>query len=261
MRPWPRLQAMGRPWPKSRRYTVDLPELTHRDVALLSRFRAHESPPPLAAARVLRRLEAQLHDAPPRAPFDAWFWCRSAAITIGLAAAALVVLMTGANLVESGRTTAAEQAVDARPATDPRPTSITTPQPQPKAAVAPTLPSPEPATTPAVATEPPTPAAPRSRTRAARPTAPHDSAAEVALVRTARGERDPAARLELLAQYRRAFPNGAFAEEVAVLGIESNCALGRHRVANDLAAAFLRDHAASAYAAIVRRGCGEPKPP
>ncbi|MFO0637522.1 MAG: hypothetical protein U0168_32255, partial [Nannocystaceae bacterium] len=99
-------------------------------------------------------------------------------------------------------------------------------------------------------------AKPRTREASGAPT-PIDAAAEIALVRDAKRERDATARLALIERHHREFAAGALVQEIAVLEIQTLCALGRTQSASDRAAALLRRWPSSPYGAIARRVCDD----
>lgn len=258
---------------------VDLPELAPPEQALLQRFRTDESPSAGAIRRVEARLAARLRsgdteiDPQPLArvlPFA--HFGKAAVITCALAAAVLLVLGGSARLVHAVRDNASASATQASDvnATTPRSGEAHEVAPAPARApvVAPESPIvvPPPPSTPidlaAVpaaldaarrdATPRPSPRAEPIATPAAKPA---DAAAEIALLSAVKREPDAERRLVKVREYAETFPNGALSIEIAVLEIESLCALGRGERAAEKSAAFLRKHPDSAYAAIARRGC------
>jgi len=255
---------------------VDLPELAPSDQALLHRFRASESP----AAEVVRRVQARLaariaqDDLAPLAPVLPLVELgKAAAIAVALAAAVLIVLGGSARIVQAVRTPAVvEQASDvavppaaAGQTTDnsstPAPavrddrSRVVVPEPVAPAIAPAVAPAIDLAAVPGSIATPKREPASRVATAPVADTAPADAAAEIALLKTARRERDPETRLRHVQEHARRFPNGALLEEIAVIEIESLCALGRRDRAAEVGAAFLRRHPESAYAAIARRGC------
>lgn len=254
----------------------EIPNLTAAERALLERFRVDQSPEPAVMARVLRGLGARLEDASPRPIAQPWWlWLRAGGLSLAIAAGTLLVI--GGTVRVAGRMSepSPAQAADTRvPATThTAATPATVPAGDtPPIAVPPPVPAPgTPETTTQVepaapATVDPTPARPGTRapSRSSSPTAtatgPVDAAAEIALFRTIKVERDAKARLAAIARYRKEFAAGAFVQEAAVLEIEALCDLGRVPEATERGAAFVRRFGDSAYAAVARRGCAEAKP-
>ncbi|HET6583557.1 MAG TPA: hypothetical protein VFG69_08915 [Nannocystaceae bacterium] len=258
---------------------MDLPELAPPERALLQRFRADESPGAGAIRRVEARLAARLQsgdadvETEPLArvlPFAQLG--KAAVIACALAAAVLLVLGGSARLVHAVRDGASPtqasdvnatapdggQAHDAAPA----PASERSPAVVPESAVVVPPPPSTPidlAAVPGALDAPRRDASPKPAPRpdpVVTPTpAPADAAAEIALLSAVKRERDPERRLAKVREYGQTFPDGALAIEIAVLEIESLCALGRTERATEKSAAFLRKHPDSAYAAIARRGC------
>lgn len=258
--------------------TVDLPELHPDERALLQRFRAEQSPDGAVTARVLAGVQSQLafDGADTIVPLSratshgALAWLRFAGLSVAIAATTLLVIGGTTRLVaRMGHDAGAPaQAVDQ--ATQPDPQTATAPSPKtataPGAAMqapaitpsvdAPVLPASEPASLDELRSKPRVGAKPRTREGASAP-APIDAAAEIALVRDAKRERDATARLALIERHHREFASGALVQEIAVLEIQTLCALGRTQSASDRAAALLRRWPSSPYGAIARRVCDD----
>lgn len=79
-----------------------------------------------------------------------------------------------------------------------------------------------------------------------------DELALASSARSALGKGDPAACLDAVSQYRTKFPNGVFAQEVAVIRIEALAASGSNDLARTEAERFLASNQASPYAGRVR---------
>jgi hypothetical protein len=246
---------------------VDLPELTPQDAALLAQFRVDETPSADTLDRMHRRLRARIsHEEATPSLVSRWtLWLRAGGLSVAIAAVVLLILAGGSRLL--GRAamvpTAASDSLRATPSggvVDATPPPVVA---SPDVAIPPTLASPE----------LPTPAAPaltpaldstrgRSPGRTAKPDAatlpkPIDAAAEIALLSAARRERDPRARLELIARHHREFAGGKLVQEFAVIEIQTLCALGRTDDGRARAQAFAQHHPGSAYAAIAARACEE----
>ncbi len=252
---------------------VDLPELTPEDAALLAQFRTGESPPADAMLRVQRRVRTQLAELESRPSLASrWsMWLRAGGLSVAIAAAMLLVVAGSSRLIArlSVDREVPSSALDSaeRRANE----GIVAPrEPELVPAVPATLPSPvvvpEPPSSPAEwpgvagaleADRARAPARPGKPSTAAVP-APIDSAAEIQLLARVKSERDASARLELIRQHGREFANGKLVREVAVLEIQTLCALGRKDDAAAQAKTFVQQHPDSAYAAIAARACEEP---
>lgn len=79
-----------------------------------------------------------------------------------------------------------------------------------------------------------------------------DELALASSARSALGKGDPAACLDAVNRYRTKFPNGVFAQEVAVIRIEALAASGSNDLARTEAERFLANNQASPYAGRVR---------
>jgi hypothetical protein len=250
---------------------VDLPDLTPQDAALLAQFRVDETPSDDVIDRVHRRLHARLSSADaPMSLLSRWsMWLRAGGLTLAIASAVLLVLAGGSRLLgrlsaparSSEASDTVQQGAPAELASPPAP-----PQPTPEIALPPAPPaseppsSSEPAALPsATAALEPTRGRGPVRAKSGAPIAapPIDAAAEIALVSSARLERDPNARLELIARHHREFAGGKLVQEIAILEIQTLCAIGRRDDGRAQAAVFTQRHPGSAYAAIASRACPE----
>jgi hypothetical protein len=246
---------------------VDLPELTPQDAALLAQFRVDETPSADTLDRVHRRLRARIsHDEAAPSLVSRWtLWLRAGGLSVAIAAVVLLILAGGSRLL--GRTTtsptAASDSLRATPSGGAVDVAAPAPIASPDVAIPPTVARPEPAA-PAAPALAPTPESARGRSgaRGAKPDTavapkPIDAAAEIALLSAARRERDPQARLELVARHHREFAGGKLVQEFAVIEIQTLCALGRRDDGRARARAFGQRHPGSAYAAIAARACEE----
>lgn len=262
---------------------MDLPELEPDERAMLQRFRTVSSPDGATQARVLAAVQLRIAPALPDAdggevialPRAAMLskvlpMLRAGGLAVAIAAATLLVIGGTSRVLMSarGEQSGASQAIDhVQPAT---PQAVAPPTVAPAVPSEPALPpadamtatplpelSPPAAITPATGT-----AKPKSRAstrgaatpREAAPS-PIDAAAEIALVQAAKRETDAAQRLALLERHHREFTRGALAQEVAILEIQTLCALGRRDQASSKAEGFLRRWPGSAYGAAASRGC------
>lgn len=253
----------------------EIPNLTATERQMLERFRDDESPDPVITRRVLQGVRAKLGDEvpaqQPSAPW--WLWLRAGGLSVAIAASALLVLGGTARVVSRIKTPAPMEAIDAAPATDAKSAAKTasdTPSPAHRVA---TPPVPAPIETPIEIVEAPVVplavdpssvdatrprAKPSARDAAPAPAStPTDAAAEIALFKAIKVERDAKARLSAIARYHRDFAKGAFVQEVAVLEIGALCDLGRTADADKRSAAFAQAFGDSAFSGIAKRGCSE----
>lgn len=248
--------------------SVDLPELTREDAALLAQFRMDESPSPAVADRVHRRVRARLaaEDAQPSFVARWTMWLRAGGLTVAIAAAVLLVVAGSSRLI--GRLSVEREAPNAANDTLQRRAAESIATPQGEAIAAPAIATPPTIVVP----EPPAPAItdtvdakdePRNRARPGKAITPApatavDAAAEIKLVSSAKSQKDPQARLELIREHARQFAGGKLGREVAILEIQTLCALGRKDDAQSKARTFVEKNPGSAYASIAARACEEP---
>lgn len=226
--------------------------------AMLASFRAATSPTrateDAALAAVEARLVAGAEEEPSieSTPSSILFHLRSAALALAIAAAVLLAIRAatfGASSLSAAETPMRDAASDT-----PVPERTARPVDHPPPAVAPPVPRPTPAVAPPI--EPPAPVlTPSERKSVPSPARTDDLVAEVALVRSAKAERDDTAALALLDRHAREFPNGALARERTVLRAERLCALGRAAEARALADRFLVAHANDPLAARMTEVC------
>ncbi|HWB81333.1 MAG TPA: hypothetical protein VG755_40500 [Nannocystaceae bacterium] len=255
--------------------SVDLPELTREDAALLAQFRMDESPSPAVADRVHRRVRARLAevDSQPSLVSRWTTWLRMGGLTVAIAAAVLLVVAGSSRLI--GRLSADRETPNAASDTLQRRGAEGIATPHDQASVAPTIATPPkivvpepvaPATTDAPAEWPGVADAldeSRNRAKPGKPapvpaTVSVDAAAEIKLVSAAKSEKDAQARLDLIRQHGREFAGGKLGREVAILEIQTLCALGRKDDAQSKARTFVEKNPGSAYASIATRACKEP---
>jgi hypothetical protein len=204
-------------------------------------------------ARIVADADAPLDDGTPaRAPASIAFHLRSAAIALAIAAAVLLVIRAVAFAVSSRtpeRPPLPDAASDTPVVASPPARAVAVEPPAPSRAIeAETQASPPPAAEPM-------PAVSQHRIAPSQTRARDDLVAEVALLREAKGERAPAAALELLDRHAREFPNGALARERDVLRAERLCALGRTTEARALADRFTATHASDPLADRMENVC------
>jgi len=97
------------------------------------------------------------------------------------------------------------------------------------------------------------PVAPAERPAAPTPALSTDTLSrEVKILDRARAESDPGARLRILGEHERAFPNGELAPEREVFAVEALLKAGRSEEARARGEAFVRTQPTSAHAARVR---------
>lgn len=247
----------------------EIPKLTAAERSMLDRFRDDESPDPVIARRVLQGVRAQLDDAPVAETASPWWlWLRAGGLSVAIAAGALLVLGGTARVVSRVRTPAPLEAADTKVDESPS-TAKTIDAPPAPIERAPATPAPvavEPIEPTPTIVEPTVdlavdPAKPRTKPTTkpipAIEAAPVDAAAEIALFKSIKVERDAKQRLAAIARYHRDFAKGAFVQEVAVLEIGALCELGRTSDAEARSAAFQRAFGGSAFSAIAKRGCSE----
>jgi len=180
--------------------------------------------------------------------------CGGAAVKTGASAAKLGVWLTLASAVLLG----AAAIVAATPSTTPEPrapvaTPTSTPTPTPTSTSTSTSTR---VVTPTASAAPVTAARPKPRplpSPASPSPPPHDD--ELTLLRRAKQQlatQAPAAALETLDAYARAFPRGTFGEEAEALRVEALAASGASTSAQRAAALFLERHPGSPYAERVR---------
>lgn len=254
--------------------SVELPELTRQDAALLARFRMDESPSPEVADRVHRRVRARLAAESQPSLLSRWtMWLRAGGLTVAIAAAVLLVVAGSSRLI--GRLSADRETGSAASDTLQRRGADGIATPQAEAIAVPTIATPPKIVVPEP-TAPATTSAPeqwpgvadakgesRNRARPGKPavapaTVSIDAAAEIKLVSAAKSEKDPQARLELIRKHGREFAGGKLGREVAVLEIQTLCALGRKDDAQSKARSFVEKNPGSAYASIAARACEGP---
>jgi hypothetical protein len=263
---------------------LDLPELQPEERAMLQRFRVASSPDGATQARVLAAVHLRIAPAPPAAddgqllqlPRAAGLssqvlpWLRAGGLAVAIAAATLLVIGGTTRVVMAVRSEApaTTQAMDRAVPSEPQPLRSPAVDPTPSVELAPPPVAAElaapPEESPAVADDDaPVPDAARPRPRTNRGTqgpreavaSPIDAAAEIALVQAAKREHDAAQRLALLERHHREFARGVLTQEVAILEIQTLCALGRREQASAHAEGFLRRWPGSAYGAAASRGC------
>jgi len=248
-----------------------IPRLTPTERAMLEQFRVEQSPHPAVSDRVMHALQLQIGAAPIALQSPWWLWLRAGGLSFALAAGTLVVLGGTARVLGRATAPAPMAAADATAVDAPQETAnVPALQEADTAVVAPALPVAPPPVAPAApadaaASEPVETALDRGRARtdaggrgsASRPARPVDAAAEIAAFRSIKLEPSAQARLAAITRYRDEFAAGTFVQEVAVLELQTLCALGRTEDAARRGAAFVRSFGDSAYAAIARRGCTE----
>lgn len=237
----------------------------------LDGFVAARTPDPGRRRRNLEATLARLDDDPLAEPVvvrahGRWILAIAAAVAIAIATASLLresIALRDASPTPS-QAASAPVATPTHAATEPVPAVL------PEAPAARGEPTDDAATraeptdhAPTVATPPAaTPPPPPTRRPTPAPTLAEQLALETALlsrIRDAVDTGDDAEALALLRRHAREFPRGAMLEDrqalLAIVGCRSGAA-----TADDTAAAFVRAHARSPYAAAVRRACAPASP-
>ncbi|MBK8237109.1 MAG: protein kinase [Deltaproteobacteria bacterium] len=262
---------------------LDLPELQPEERAMLQRFRVASSPDGATQARVLAAVHLRIAPAPPAADDGRVLqsmrpaglsqvlpWLRAGGLAVAIAAATLLVIGGTTRVVMAVRSEApaTTQAMDRAEPSEPLPLRSPAVDPTPSLGIAPppvaaelAAPPEESAVVADVDARVPDAARPRPRTNRGTQgpreavASPIDAAAEIALVQAAKREHDAAQRLALLERHHREFARGVLTQEVAILEIQTLCALGRREQASAHAEGFLRRWPGSAYGAAASRGC------
>lgn len=238
--------------------------------ALLDALVAESSPTPSRTETSLRAVEARLRDEAAIAvvrPPTATPWLRAGVIAVAIAAGVLLTIAglgAGLRAIRDDAVPGHDAASDQREHEGVQPLAPRGPElPEPPATIAA-----PPTKTPAAALPQPDAQLPaddrvprRPQERVAAPTAsapnPPDLAAEVALIRAAKSQRDDLAALTVLDRHAREFPSGALARERELLRAERLCALGRVAEVRAIAAHVLADGADDPLARRMRGVCSE----
>lgn len=249
---------------------------------LLRAFRDHQSPHRRDRERGWQALQIRLDDDAPAAAANGGFYAKAVAASVGIAAAALLVLKVVSTGVAALSSQARQPAMEApyQGADDSErgeaavraPRVLPGPRPEQTAGGVAAEREPQ-ANEPAVPAEPvaspASEAAPRVRPTAgasspAMSSTNDDLAAELALIKRATAamhEGRHADGLAVLREHAERFPRGWMADERRVTRAELLCASGRVDEARTEARAFLREREGSALSGRMRRVCSEPKKP